>query len=72
MDCSVPDFAYAGANILTSGSYNLKDDPAACQKSCQGCISIDIWGLGTSLETTSGTTSVLGSYKFRQVSKLQT
>ena len=41
VDCSVPDFAYAGANILTSGSYNLKDDPAACQKSCQaitGCL----------------------------------
>lgn len=41
VDCGVPDFAYAGANILTSGSFNLKDTAEDCQRSCQaitGCL----------------------------------
>ena len=40
-ECAYPDFAYAGANILTSGSFNLKDNAEDCQRSCQaitGCL----------------------------------
>merc|ERR1712117_797940 len=40
-ECQIPNFAYAGANILISGSFNLKDSANDCQRSCQvitGCL----------------------------------
>ena len=43
VDCGVPDFAYAGANILTSGSFNLKDTAEDCQRSCQAITGCDYW-----------------------------
>ena len=42
------------------------------QERDQGCNSIDILNFGHKTGPSSGPTSVLGHYKFRDVSKLQT
>ena len=42
-DCTTPDFAHSGNDILYGGHYNVKDSWEECQASCQAITDCTHW-----------------------------